>query len=408
MYFDGLGRHQSFGKYLIQKGHKVKIFCASTIHNSEETIELSGKLSLEKEGKDGVRYVFVKTRKYNGNGYLRVRNMIDYYINVKKTLEYYQKKENKPDIILASSVHPLTLVAGIKIAHRFKCPCVCEVRDLWPESIVAYTKYTDRNIAVKCLYVLEKWIYKRADSLIFTIEGGKDYIIEKHWADSIDMDKIYYINNGVDLDQFYHNLSVHQIKEDALENKGQFKVVYAGAIRPANGVGFLIKSMGYLKDINVTLLIYGDGEQTEELKEYCRNHKIQNVSFRGKVGKEFIPYILSKSDLNILNYQSGGLWKYGGSQNKLFEYLASGTPILANIKTGYDPIEKFHCGIAENFKNEHEYSNAILSFINMEKKQYERICDNAKQTAKMYDFLVLTERLEKVLMDTIASNALKG
>ena len=61
----------------------------------------------------------------------------------------YAKSNGKPDIILASSVHPFTLVAGIKIAKKFGVPCICEVRDLWPESIVAYGALKKRSMIAK-------------------------------------------------------------------------------------------------------------------------------------------------------------------------------------------------------------------------------------------------------------------
>ena len=39
-YIDGTGRHQGLAKYLIRKGHDVKIFCADTVHNSNETTDI--------------------------------------------------------------------------------------------------------------------------------------------------------------------------------------------------------------------------------------------------------------------------------------------------------------------------------------------------------------------------------
>ena len=78
----------------------------------------------------------IKARKYQGNGKQRVLNMVDFYRNVKKAAVEFAKKNAKPDIIYASSVHPLALVAGIQLAKKFGVKCICEVRDLWPESIV--------------------------------------------------------------------------------------------------------------------------------------------------------------------------------------------------------------------------------------------------------------------------------
>ena len=82
MYFDGAGRHQSFAKYLIRDGNEVKIFCASTVHNSDISINTGDKKSVEKIGKDNVPYIFIKTKNYVGNGRQRIRNMIEYYLKI--------------------------------------------------------------------------------------------------------------------------------------------------------------------------------------------------------------------------------------------------------------------------------------------------------------------------------------
>ena len=43
--------------------------------------------------------------------------MIEYYLKIFR-LRQEIKQSGKPDVILASSVHPLALVAGIKIAKK--------------------------------------------------------------------------------------------------------------------------------------------------------------------------------------------------------------------------------------------------------------------------------------------------
>lgn len=87
------GRHQSFAKYLIRDGNEVKIFCASTVHNSDISINTGDKKSVEKIGKDNVPYIFIKTKNYVGNGRQRIRNMIEYYLKIFRGLR--DKKLNK-------------------------------------------------------------------------------------------------------------------------------------------------------------------------------------------------------------------------------------------------------------------------------------------------------------------------
>ena len=89
--------------------------------------------------------------------------------------------------------------------------------------------------------------------------------------------------------------------------------------------------------------------------------------------------------------------KYGGSQSKSFQYMASGKPICANIKMGYCPINKHNIGIADDFKNPEEYAKAILSFSTMDSNEYRIICNNAINTAKLYDYKKLTFKFEKLI-----------
>ena len=127
-YFDQGGRHYNFAKFLAEAGYEPVIFCAATIHNSSRQVDTGGALWTEKP--DSVcPYVFVKTRPYAGNGKQRVLNMVDFYRGVKKVALEYANVHGKPDIIYASSVHPLTLVAGIQMARHFGVKCICEVRD---------------------------------------------------------------------------------------------------------------------------------------------------------------------------------------------------------------------------------------------------------------------------------------
>lgn len=402
MYFDGAGRHQSFAKYLKLSGHDVKIFCASTVHNSDINVDTKGELFIEHTGKDDVPYVFVKTSTYQGNGVQRIKNMVEYYIRLFNVVKAYQKKET-PDIILASSVHPLTLVAGIKISRKMGIPCVCEVRDLWPESIVEFTKLTSQNIVIKLLYKLEKWTYKNANSVVFTMEGGHQYIIDKGWEEEIDLDKLYYINNGIDISEFDKCIKNSKYKFDINPNKKN--IIYAGSLRPANNVMNLVYAAEFLmkKQIdNVQFFIFGDGPDESPMKKYISENNLTNISLMGRIEKENIPKVLTtQNSFNCMNYKPAEIFRYGGSQNKLFEYLASGRPILANIKMGYDIIEKNHAGIIAETNDINGFVAAIEKISELNKTEYDQMCKNARKTAYEFDFKTLTEKLSYVIEKTI-------
>ncbi|QEK13200.1 glycosyltransferase family 4 protein [Crassaminicella thermophila] len=403
MYKNQGGRHYWFAENLMNEGYEAIIFCANTYHNKTEYID-TGDKKYAIDVINNIPFVFVKTTIALGNGIDRVKNMSLFYLNLLSVAKEYVQVNGKPDIILASSVHPLTMVAGIQVAKKLGVPCICEVRDLWPEAIFAFNKAKEKSLLGKLLIAGEHWIYKKADALIFTKEGDTDYIKEKKWdtlqGGDINLKKAHYINNGVDVEAF--NKSIEEKKfEDVDLDADKFNVVYVGAIRPVNNVGNILDAAALLKDKkDIQFLIYGDGNQKEMLDKRVKDEGLSNVKMKGFINKQFVPYILSKSSVNILNYsQTQYNWTRGNSSNKLFEYMASGKPIISTVKMGYSMIEKYRCGIELENASSRDLAKAILTIKNMSRESYQELGKNAKNGAKDFDFKVLTKKLIKVIED---------
>lgn len=387
-------RPHYFAKLLKEKGNDVTVFAASSVHNSDVNL-ITDKSPFLESMDNGVKYVFLKASSYQDNGLSRIKNMFEYFWRVLR----YARRYEKPDIIVAMSVHPLACVAGIQLAKRYKCKCIVDIADLWPESFVAFGIIKKTNPILKILYQGEKWIYKKADAVIFTMEGGAQYLADKGWDKEIDMSKVFHINNGVDLELFDSNRDTYRIEDEDLDQEDVFKVVYTGSIRHTTNIMQVVKAAEEFRDTEVVFLIYGDGDEREELEKYCCDNDINNVKFKGRVDKKFVPYILSKSDLNLINVRSTDIWlKYGSSENKLFEYLAGGKPICSNVKVNYSIIERFACGTEENITDKKRYAEIIKTIKGMDSDNYSQLCSNARRAAEEYDFHVLVDKLEKIIV----------
>lgn len=400
MFFYEGGRHYWFAEHLKKQEYEPIIFCANTRHNRQDEINTYGeKYLINKEA--NIPFIFIKTSVYKGNGFSRIKNMFNFFINLFSVTKKVSEKEGKPDVIIASSVHPLTLVAGIKIAKKYGVPCICEVRDLWPESIVAYSSLKRKSLIAKMLYQGEKWIYKHADKLIFTMEGGKDYIIEQGWdkesGGPIDINKVYHINNGVDLKSYNYNKEHYQLKDEDLDNLDTFKVVYAGSIRHVNKVEMLVDAAKQLKNSNTRFLVWGDGDQIEIIKQKIQHEKLSNIIFKGRVDKKYIPNILSKADLNIILGEGSCLFRFGLSPNKLFEYIAAGKPVLQTFKANYSIIEKNNAGMELVENNSISIAKAVKLFSMMEKSDYQKYCEGSLTLSKEYNYERLTNKLIKII-----------
>lgn len=401
MYLDQGGRHYWFAKYLKKEGYNPVIFCANTVHNSDQVIDTENKSYIEhKDETNQIPFVFVKVPLYKGNGISRIRNMTGFYRKLFEVTSEYIKKHEKPDIILASSVHPLTLIAGIKIAKKLGIKCICEVRDLWPESIVAYGKLKKNSILAKLLYKGEKWIYKKADALIFTVEGGRKYLSDKGWdkesGGSIDLKRVFYINNGIDLPLVSRQLGSHPYTDERFLAISNIKIIYTGSIRKVNHISGIIDVAKKLEDLSITFCIFGDGDERHSLEQKVKDEAIKNVIFFGRVEKFFIPSIVSKADLLLLYSQTmPSITRYGMSQNKLFDYLAAGVAILSNQVNPYSIINRYNCGIERKFIDSDDMACQIREMLSDEKLR--EWGENASKAAEKFSFENHTKKLIDII-----------
>ena len=387
-----LARPSLFAKNLIKMGHEVTIIAASTVHNSNKNL-IEGKEKIKKETVDGIPYVYIKCSNYEGNGLKRVINILEYAIKlpgVCKTLE-------KPDAIVATSFDPISCYQGIRLANKYGITGVAEIADLWPETLVEYGGVSRKNPIVRILRAIEKKIYVKSDSIVFTAAGEYEYIIEQGWEKEISREKVAYINNGIDLELFDYNKDNYKISDKELEDEQSFKVIYTGSIRRVNNLGGILDVAKEVNNPAVRFLIWGDGDELPMLKQRIKDENITNVIFKGKVEKKYIPYITSKANLNYAHNTASPLFRFGLSFNKIFDYLAAGKPILCDFPANYNPVFMGNAGVAVESADSKDVARKIEEFADMDAEQYNQYCISARESAKDYDFKFLTQKL----IDTI-------
>lgn len=387
-----LARQTCFARYLMAMGHTVTIFAASTVHNSTMNLITDG-APWRDEVVDGVHYVYIRCMDYQGNGLKRIYNICEFAWKLPGVC----RKFPRPDAIVATSMPPTSCAMGIHLARKYGCRGVAEIADLWPESIVAYGIAGPRNPAVLALRRLEKWIYEKADDVVFTCEGGYDYIVEQGWEGKIPRAKVHYINNGVDLAAFDENRARYTVQDPDLEDPSVFKVVYTGSIRQVNHLGLLLDAAKEVTDPRVKFLIWGDGDQRAALEQRVREEGISNVVFKGKVEKKYIPSIVSRADINLAHNDPSPLFRFGISFNKLFDYLAAGKPVLCDFPCPYNPAIQCGAGISVDAPSSGKIAAAVESMSALPQETYQQYCSAARAAAEKYDFRVLTQKLLAVI-----------
>jgi len=392
-------RHLEFASFLMDVGYDVTIISASYLHHKKINL-IKTPDKFVRVNYDRFNFIHIKTKSYYENNFLRMFSIFQFSYR----LLMLRNRIDKPDIVLHNLHVPFDFLVYL-CAKRVKAMYIAEVWDLWPESFVSFGLINKNNPFLQVSYQLEKKLYKNADSLIFSLEGGQDYIKEKKWdinqGGPVNPNKIYYINNGVDINKFKNNSDFYRFNDEDLNDDKCFKVIYLGSIRMVNNIKQLIDAAFILRDYtNIKFILYGDGPDRINLENYCKDNNIKNVLFKQKsISFEYVPYILSCSSLNILNYQKD-FGKYGTSSNKLFLYLASGRPIISNTKMNYCLISKYNLGISKDIESAQQYADAILTIKNMDIDSYNAMCKRALVTAEQFDYKILNNKLLEVINQT--------
>jgi len=381
-------RHFDFGKELVKRGYKVTIF-ASSFHHSllKETKEYKKDKFIVEEY-DGVRFVWLKTFPYSGNDWRRVINMLSYSIRAYKVVR--KLNIEKPDIIIGSSVHLFTVFTVYLLSKKYKTPFIMEVRDLWPQTLIdmGMSKW---HPFVILLGIIEKFLYRRADKIITLLPKANEYI-EKL---DVPKDKIVWIPNGVDLERFNFNED-NNLKLD----KSSFVITYAGAIGRANNLDVLVEAAEILKKDypEIKFLLVGDGPEKERLVMIVKEKNLNNIEFNRIVPKNEVAKILYKSDALILLLRNAPFYKYGISLNKLFDYLASGKPIIFSSNSINNPVEEAKAGITVPPDDPKKLAEAIIVLYKMpEEKIVEMGINGRSYVEKYYSINILVDKLESVI-----------
>lgn len=403
----GSSRQFDFASELIKSGNKVTIFAASFGHSGREQVKLRDGESRRIEKVDGVSFIWLRTPPYLGNDWRRAFNMLSFFFQV---LLYGLKSKEKIDIILASSPHPLTVLAGYLIGKVKKVPFIFEVRDLWPQTFIDVGGYSRNQPIVVSLKLLERFLYINANKVITLLPRSADYITTKGVRD----DKIVYIPNGIRPD-LYNNKDADLPLDLATaisrwKAQDKFLIGYTGAHGMVDVLTTILDAAELLRkqgDTKINFLLIGQGSEKGKLIQMAKDLDLINVFFFEPVPKTSLPSLLNVMDAVVITKKKSGLYKYGISFLKIFDYMMSSKPIIWAVDSVNNPVSDAKCGISIPPENPEELMNAILKLADMSALERERMGNLGREyVLKNHSTPLLAEKLLKVLQDTINSYSL--
>jgi len=359
----GSTRHFDFAKELVKREQKVTIFASGFNHRTRREERLEGKQNYRRENIEGVEFIWLRTVPYyKGNDWRRAVNMLSYSFRV---IPLGLRLKKGPDVVLASSPHPFTGLAGYVLAKIKGARFIFEVRDLWPQTFVDIGGYSNKSFVLKLLRALEKFLYRRANRIVVLAPKASDYISRL----GIPTSKIVHIPNGVD-PELFSDTGIELPRELdeiilRLKSKGKSLVGYTGAHGIANALDTIIEAAELLQEKGadkVHFLMVGDGPEKERLVAKAESRGLNNISFYKSIPKDAVPKLLRAIDIAVISWKKSDLYsKYGISTNKIWDYMICAKPVVWAIDLLDNPVAETNCGITVSPEDAEEMAKAIMA-----------------------------------------------
>lgn len=337
----------------VRSGYNVTVVTCAPNHPNGVLYPGYKNLWSQRDEKDGIKILRVKTYLSANRGFFkRTLNYISFMISA--TVQCYKVKN--VDIVVATSPQFFCGLAGFIVSCLKSKPWVLEIRDLWPESIIAVGAIKKRWF-IRQLETIETFLYARADHIVTLTEAFKRHIIGRDVAPS----KITVNTNGADLDQFTPLPKENRFRSQHKLNE-QFVVSYIGTHGMAHALETVLFAAESIKDrADIKFLLVGDGAERDKLLAEKEKRLLKNVIMLPQQEKEKVPGMIAASDVCLVLLRRTSVFKTV-IPSKIFEALAMERPIILGVEgESAEIVKQGNCGICIEPENATQLAKAVLT-----------------------------------------------
>ncbi len=301
---------------------------------------------------------------------------------------FYQK----PTLLFLHPHNFFNGLGGYFVSALKRTPWVLEIRDLWPESIVAVGAITNNRI-IHILEWMEKLAYQKATHIIPVTDSFQAYMLKK----GIPKEKITVIKNGVDLGK-YNPEQIGAEFHDDLGLKNKFVASYVGTHGMAHHLATILHAAQELLDYpQIHFLLVGDGAERKHLLQLCQSMHLRNVTMLEQLPKERMPHLWSISDVSLVVLKKSDLF-LTVIPSKMFESMAMQTPIILGVEgESADLLRTAKAGLTIEPEDAKALARTTLHLYNNPTLCQELGENGRHYVAQFFDRTLLARRYSQVL-----------
>lgn len=375
----------------VRDGHDVTVVTCAPNVPSGVVYEGYRNRWRQREKTEGVDVVRVWTwMAPNAGTVRRILNYLSYMV----TATLAGLRGPRPDVVIATSPQFFCGWAGVFVSRLRRRPLVLEVRDLWPESIVAVGAMRDSRI-IRSLEWLERRLYAVADEVVTVGEGYRRGLE----ARGVPSQRITVVPNGVDLSIFRPDVDGAAVRREYGLGE-RFVCAYVGTIGMGCGLDVVLRAAQRLRELgreDIAFLLVGDGAVREDLERRAKEAQLHNVIFTGRQPKARMPEFLAASDVCLVHLIREALFETV-LPSKIFEAAATGRPIVLGVAgDAADLVRSSEAGLCIEPENEGEFVEALTKLAGDRSLARDLGANGLTRLASQYDVEQLARHYEEML-----------
>ncbi len=373
----------------VKNGHEVTVVTCVPNHPKGSVYDGYRNKFFQWETRDGIRVLRVWTYLAANKGFLkRTLNYISYMVSVIFAVPLLCQS----DIVISTSPQFFNGLAGYFVSRLKRIPWILEIRDLWPESILAVGAIKNKTV-IRLLENLELFAYRKADLIVPVTKAFKIHIEGR----GIRPKKIKVLVNGANL-SFYKPLARENELSTEFGLSGKFVVSYFGTHGMAHGLETILEAAMELRDREeILFLLVGSGAEREKLLSIRDQAGQKNVLMLEQQKKERMPLLWAASDVSMVLLKRTDLFKTV-IPSKIFESMAMEKPIILGVEgESAGIIQEAESGLCIQPQNSSDLGKAIL-FLYEHPEECIRLGTNGrKYVIEHHDRSVLAGRYEALV-----------
>lgn len=249
-------------------------------------------------------------------------------------------KAGRMDVVLTTSPPVLISMAGWLIARMKRAKLVYDVRDIWPDVALEMGSFSEDSFYCKVFAFIRDFMLKHA-SLVTAVSPGKVKKLQEYAPSA----QVSFVTNGLD-ERFLENEYDEAVAEEYGLTAG-FNCVYIGNLGWAQGLIQLMHLAQRAKEagLDARFVLFGSGVEEDSLRQYARDHQLDNVAFAGRIPNAKMYTVLKAAKLSFVSLVNEKLTD--SVPTKMFEALGVGCPVLLSaVGDAADILNTTGLGIA--------------------------------------------------------------